>query len=42
MQAEIDRALDGLDDPVERLAAATCVRQREAFVAQSEFRSLSR
>ena len=48
MQAEIDQALGGLVDPVERLTAATatmvtasCVRQREVFVAQSEFRSLS-
>jgi AcrR family transcriptional regulator len=48
MQAEIDQALAGIEDPVERLAAAirtmviaSCVRQREVFVAQSEFRSLS-
>lgn len=48
VQAEIDSALEGVEDPTERLAAATramvivsCVRQREGFVAQSEFRSLS-
>lgn len=48
MQRDIDRSLEGLTDPAARLAAAirtmvtaSCVRQREVFVAQSEFRSLS-
>lgn len=47
MQADLDRALDGVEDPTERLIAATrtlviasVIRQRESFVAQSEFRSL--
>lgn len=49
MQRDLDRALAGVEDPTERLVAATrtlviasIVRQRESFVAQSEFRSLGR
>jgi AcrR family transcriptional regulator len=48
MQSDLDRALAGLSDPTERLIAAVrtlalahCERQRQSFVAQSEYRSLS-
>jgi AcrR family transcriptional regulator len=48
MQGDLERAVDGIDDPTERLVAevqtmvtASCIRQRESFVAQSEFRSLN-
>jgi AcrR family transcriptional regulator len=47
MQSDLDRELRELEDPRQRLIAATrtlviasIVRQRESFVAQSEFRSL--
>lgn len=48
MQHDIDLAVEGVSDPTDRLVAAvrtmvtaSCVRQRESFVAQSEFRSLT-
>ncbi len=48
MQDDLERGMEGIDDPTERLTAAvrtmvtaSCIRQRESFVAQSEFRSLS-
>jgi AcrR family transcriptional regulator len=48
MRSDLDRTLDGLTDPTERVAVAvrtmviaSCERQRESFVAQSEFRSLT-
>jgi AcrR family transcriptional regulator len=47
MQDDIDAAVDGAEDPVERLSAAVralvvahCERQSQSFVAQSELRSL--
>jgi AcrR family transcriptional regulator len=47
MQADLDDAIDGLTDPVERLAMAVralviahCERQSQSFVAQSELRSV--
>ena len=48
MRSDLDGALEGLIDPKARLTAAvrvlviaSCHRQRESFVAQSEFRSLT-
>jgi AcrR family transcriptional regulator len=48
MQADLDRELAGVTEPVPRLTTAartmvvaSCERQRESFVAQSEFRSLA-
>jgi len=47
MQQNLDDAVDGVSDPVERLALAVrtlvlahCERQSQSFVAQSELRSL--
>jgi len=47
MRADLDQALDGVTDPTERLTVAVqtmvlahCERQRQSFVAQSEYRSL--
>jgi AcrR family transcriptional regulator len=47
MQADLDEAVDGIVDPVERLTQAVlalviahCERQSQSFVAQSELRSL--